>query len=180
HGTRLPVEIWSFANEFTSTEERAAIAALSRPGLPVRHRIAEDPANHRPMARGTTEGYHIKIAALLNCGFNEVLALDTDTIPIVDPTFLFELEEFQRDGAVFWPDYWKTHDQNPAWRWMGTPCVDEWEQESGVILINKERSWKALNLLWYIERDDRIRRWHKFLHGDKDLFRFAFRAVNSP
>ncbi|RKO84746.1 mannosyltransferase putative-domain-containing protein [Blyttiomyces helicus] len=170
----------SFANEFTRPEERAAIAALSRPGLPVRHRTAEDPANHRPMARGSTEGYHIKVAALLNCGFKEVLALDVDTIPIVDPTFLFELEEFKRDGAVFWPDYWKTHDENPAWRWMGTPCVDEWEQESGITLVNKELSWNALNLLWYIERDDEIRRWHKFLHGDKDLFRFAFRATQSP
>ncbi|RKO86628.1 hypothetical protein BDK51DRAFT_51309, partial [Blyttiomyces helicus] len=37
-----------------------------------------------------------------------------------------------------------------------------------------------LNLLWYIQRDDGIRNWQGFLHGDKDLYRFTFRATKTP
>ncbi|RKO86629.1 mannosyltransferase putative-domain-containing protein [Blyttiomyces helicus] len=180
YGTRLPIEIWSFANEVSGSGDRAALEGLSRPGIPVRVRTVEDEGNIFRMTRGRSNGWHIKVPALLNCGFREVLALDMDNVPIVDPTFLFDSPEFRKKGAMFWPDYWKTHSQNPVWRWMGAPCVDEWEQESGMILIDKERSWKALNLLWYIERDDAIRKWHEFLHGDKDLYRFAFRATETP
>ncbi|RKO84217.1 alpha-mannosyltransferase, partial [Blyttiomyces helicus] len=128
YGTRLPIEIWSFANEVAGTGDCAALEGLSRPGIPVRSRTVEDPRNIFSMTRGNGNSYHIRVAALVNCGFREVLAMDMDNIPMVDPTFLFGSPEFRREGAMFWTDYWKTHSENPVWRWMGTPCVDEWEQ----------------------------------------------------
>ncbi|RKO89811.1 mannosyltransferase putative-domain-containing protein [Blyttiomyces helicus] len=180
YGCRLPIEVWSFRREFENQSDRDAVVAMGSEDAPVFYRFAEDEGNYLPMERGEGDGYHIKVAGIVNAGFRHVLALDVDSIPLSNPEFLFDSPQYVENGAIFWPDYWKTHDENPVWRWMGTPCVDEWEQESGMLVIDKKRSWKALNLLWYISRDDSIRTWHRFLLGDKDLFRFSFRATATP
>jgi len=37
--------------------------------------------------------------------FSEVLYLDSDNIPLTDPSYLFDHEVYKRHGAVFWPDF---------------------------------------------------------------------------
>ena len=36
----------------------------------------------------------------------QVLLLDADSQPLLDPASLFELESFTQNGNIFWPDYW--------------------------------------------------------------------------
>ena len=36
----------------------------------------------------------------------QVLLLDADSQPLLDPASLFELDTFQKYGNIFWPDYW--------------------------------------------------------------------------
>ena len=36
----------------------------------------------------------------------QVLLLDADSVPLIDPLELFESEEFQTSGNLFWPDFW--------------------------------------------------------------------------
>ncbi|RKO93587.1 mannosyltransferase putative-domain-containing protein [Blyttiomyces helicus] len=188
YGCRLPIEVWSFQREFEKQGDRDAIEAMGTPDAPVTYRFAEDPRNYVPMERGKGDGYHIKVAAIINAGFSDVLALDVDSIPLSNPEFLFDSPEYVENGAIFWPDYWKTHDENPVWRWIlwnflilpsPEPPRSPTTQESGMLVIDKKQSWKALNLLWYVERDDEIRAWHDFVLGDKDLFRFSFRATDT-
>lgn len=36
-----------------------------------------------------------------------MLLLDSDNLPLIDPTELFESEPFVKHGNLFWPDFWK-------------------------------------------------------------------------
>ncbi|KAJ3120731.1 hypothetical protein HK098_004271 [Nowakowskiella sp. JEL0407] len=176
HGCRLQIEVWSFFGEL-SPDARDEILRLDEN---ISLRYADDIRNFSPFDRGTGQGYHCKYAAVINSGFEELLFLDVDVFVFKNPQYLFDSFEYRRYGTLFWPDYWKTRSDNPVWNWMGQKCFDEWEQESGIMVINKKRAWKALSLLWYLNRNDEIRNWHStFLLGDKDLFRFSWRATNT-
>ncbi|KAJ1565839.1 hypothetical protein HK096_008993 [Nowakowskiella sp. JEL0078] len=180
-GSRLPVEVYAFSNEITNLQKER-ILKLSTDETSVKYFEVDDLRNFLPMSRDLTKqnNWHIKVAAIINCGFEEVLALDSDSVPVMDPGFLFDTPEYLRDGSIFWPDYWKTHSDNPVWRWLDMQCVDEFEQESCAMVINKSRSWRALMLMWFWNRDLDSRTFvTTYLHGDKDQFRFSWRATNT-
>jgi hypothetical protein len=50
-------------------------------------------------------GYQLKAFAIQLSSFEEVLWLDSDNIPLTDPSFLFEAEQYVTNGALFWPDF---------------------------------------------------------------------------
>ncbi|KAI8811561.1 mannosyltransferase putative-domain-containing protein [Cladochytrium replicatum] len=178
NGCKLPIEVWGFPHEMND-ELRQSINKLAQPAMPVIVRVADEKVPW-PITRGSTNGYHIKAVAVVNSAFREVLYLDVDVMPTKNPEELFNCAEYIKYGTIFWVDYWKTHPFNPVWRWLGRACVDEWEQESGILVVDRARAWNALRLLWYFERDDDIRLFHEFLHGDKDLFRFSWQVTNTP
>jgi len=76
-----------------------------------------DPELILPVAGATRsaseKNFHIKAASIINSQFAEVLYLDSDNIPLLDPTTLFDTPDFTEAGAIFWPDFWKTHPDNP-------------------------------------------------------------------
>ncbi|KAI8808985.1 mannosyltransferase putative-domain-containing protein [Cladochytrium replicatum] len=179
----LPVEVFAFSSEevWKKPEHRQQVLALNTTEQRVDFRSVENRNDYVTVTRDHDDrGFHIKIAAILNSRFRELIALDVDAFPMRNPEFLFETPEFKENGAITWNDYWKTHKDNPAWLWMDQECTDEWEQESGIIVLDKARSWRALHLTWYLSATEKLRKWHKFLHGDKDIFRFAFRATQTP
>jgi len=46
--------------------------------------------------------------ALLFTRFREVLLLDSDNLPLRDPTYLFDDEAYRKAGVLCWPDmHWK-------------------------------------------------------------------------
>ncbi|KAJ3208434.1 hypothetical protein HDU67_006721 [Dinochytrium kinnereticum] len=165
HNCFLPIEVWAFEDEI-SENIIDAITSLTIPNQAVTFRIADDQRNFAPLTRGDDDlAFHIKMAASINSGFEEILVMDVDVMVLRNPEFLFDTVEYRRNSALFWPDYWKTQDNNP---------------ESGILVIHKERSWRALMLNWYLNRNERIREWHRFIHGDKDLFRFSWKATRTP
>ncbi|GAA5821126.1 hypothetical protein JCM11251_001976 [Rhodosporidiobolus azoricus] len=93
------------------------------------------------------------------------------------PTGLWEAKSYQRLGAIFWPDYWRTQTDNPIWALLGVPCRDEWEQEAGQILIDKKMHLDALYLAEWMMDSSRFKFWFNFSDGDKDMFRFSFLAL---
>ncbi|KAJ3119638.1 hypothetical protein HK098_005288 [Nowakowskiella sp. JEL0407] len=180
YGCNLPVEVWSFDHELKSVH-RLQVMRLSQPNAPVTLRVADDSFNFLPLSRGSGGGFHAKVSAVINSGFEDLIFMDNDVFALQNPEYLFDTPQYKENGALFWPDYWKTPAFSPVWRWMGHPCVDEWEQESGIIVINKRKSWRAILLLWFINRNDHMRNWHaRFMLGDKDLFRFSWRAAGLP
>lgn len=94
---------------------------------------------------------------------------------MADPECFFDIPQYTACGALFWPDYWKTPADNPIWKIMDVAFVPTHEQESGQMVINKERCWKALNLCLFLNRSGDV--YYKLLFGDKDTFRFAWMAL---
>ena len=105
--------------------------------------------------------------------------MDADNVPVVNPEFLFEGAEFRGSGAVFWPDREADRDEkaHAIWRSCGMRPPREREFESGQVLVDKARCWKALRLsMWFNEQSDF---YYKHLHGDKETFHLAFRRLRT-
>ena len=115
------------------------------------------------------------------------MLLDADTIPIRDPTYLFDTPQFGNNGAIFFPDYWSPHNtvfhitkHSLLWELLGITFVDEFEMESGQLLVDKTKSKDALDMLMFLARTYHLWIGPLWLAwGDKDLFRFAWRMTNT-
>lgn len=162
-GCTLPIELWHLGNELSDE----VIDALRKLDVDCRDFLSE--------SKTTFKGVSLKPLAILSSKFKDILFLDADNNCLEDPTFLFDSLEYKKNGAVFWPDYWKTAADNPIWEIIGSMADEMHEQESGQILINKEKCWRPLNLCVYFNRKKHI--FHRLLYGDKDTFKFAWQAL---
>lgn len=164
-GCTLPVELWHLGRK----ELDATMAALVRP-LNVRCVDALEMRSRFPSRR--LGGWPLKPYAMLYSAFREVLLLDADNVPVVDPEFLWETPEFAATGALFWPDFGQLKRSQYIWDNCGLVRPPEPEFESGQILIDKARCWRALRLaLWFNEHSDF---YYRHLYGDKETFHLAF------
>ena len=171
-GCRLPVEIWHLGPK----EMDPAMADLLRPfgvecvdACKLRRR---HPVRH-------LAGWELKAFAILHSQFREVLFLDADNFPVRNPEYLFAAAQYQKTGAILWPDYLRGLDQKaaPVWRSCGLRQPAQ-EIESGQMLWDKRRCEKVLRLaLWFNENSDF---YYRHLHGDKDTFQLAFRKLRQP
>jgi len=164
-GCILPVEIWYTGEELT-LETIEVLETFN-----VKCKNAADYSSEE------VESYCLKPFAILHSEFKEVLYLDADNNCMTDPAYLFDCEEFKTFGAVFWPDFWKTGRNNPIWQIVDSADYEAIEQESGQILINKERCWRELNLCLYFNLNKEY--YYNMLLGDKDTFKFAWVALRS-
>jgi Mannosyltransferase putative len=124
--------------------------------------------------------YQVKAGALLYSKLEKILFLDSDNTPVKDPTFLFSSPPLVETGALFWKDLWKTTPVNPIYKILEIPCVDEYDQESGQIVVDKSFPGvtKALKLSLYMQENSDI--YYKLLLGDKDTFRLSWRLLSLP
>ncbi len=167
-GCKLPIEVWY--RGFHECDDHWL--DLVEP-LGVELVDADSASYSRPHPR--LGGWELKPYAILNSRFREVLLLDADNVPVVDPTPLFDTPEHRACGAVLWPDYSSTPKDHRRWRIFGVDPHGAPEVESGQILVDKHRCWRALNLCnWYNERSDFF---YQFVHGDKDTFDLAWRRA---
>lgn len=172
-GCTLPVEVWYLGiGEYNAAWER-----LVEP-LGVTCVDAHEIRRKYPHAR--LYGWELKPYAIQHSKFAEVLFLDADNIPVVDPTFLFETEQYKQSGAIFWPDYGRLGKERQAWKIFGNiPYRNEPEVESGQVVIDKLRCWKALELChWYMQNSNNF--FFNHVHGDKEVFHLAWRKLEMP
>lgn len=67
------------------------------------------------------------------------------------------------------------------WAITNTKCrKDEYEQESGQMLVNKRKFFYHLQLSAWMNSAKQRKFYRKFLLGDKDMFRFAWHALQTP
>lgn len=167
----LPIEVWYLGED----EGDRDWIDLVRP-LGVECIDAQRVAQLHPHAR--LGGWESKSYAILHSRFQEVLFLDADNVPVVDPTYLFDCEPYREIGSVFWPDTPIMPPTAKAWEVFGVPYREEREVESGQLLIDKGRCRKALSLCdWYNQHSDFF---YQYVYGDKDTFRFAWHRVGQP
>lgn len=169
-GCKLPVEIWYSGDEL---DQRARAKFEAVEGVVCRN--LEDCG----FSASQRFGWAIKPICLMNSRFNDILYLDSDIYPLVDPTALFELPDYQKTGAVFRAD--GTSDQSfgkvlaDLWRILGIrapadnklPIVD-----SGVMLLDRSRVWPALCGARFMNDNAPI--FYQYCYGDKDTFPTAF------
>ncbi|KAI8072380.1 mannosyltransferase putative-domain-containing protein [Gongronella butleri] len=168
----LPVEIWHMDDEAPTLAMKQQLKSLNAVARDLTDAKLIRPAQRRT---GNSKQFQIKPAAIINSEFEQVLYLDSDNVPTGDPSFLFETPEYKTGGALFWPDYWKTNADNAIFKVLDIDCDDEWEQESGQMVIHKKKAWHALQLAWFMNHHHGI--YYQFLNGDKDTFRFAWKTL---
>lgn len=123
-------------------------------------------------------GWELKAYAALNCSFREVLLLDADNMVAVNPEYLFETSQYRETGAIFWSDFGNLQPENKIWSLLGIEFRDEPELESGQLIMDKQRCWKALSLaMWINEYSDF---YYQYVYGDKETFHLAFHKAGTP
>jgi glycosyltransferase involved in cell wall biosynthesis/ADP-heptose:LPS heptosyltransferase len=168
-GCTLPIQLWHIGPH----EVDGMMKSLLKP-MGVECIDVLEVAKRHPMRQ--LNGWSIKPYAVLHSSFEEVLYLDADNVPIVNPNYLFDIPEYRNCGAVFWPDMGRLSPKRAIWEICGVPYRDEPEFESGQMLINKRRAWRPLSLaLWYNENSDF---YYQHIYGDKDTYHMAFRKLD--
>lgn len=170
-GCRLPVELWHLGPEEMTPEMRRLADVLGVRCMDAHEVRKEHPAR-------TLHGWELKCYAILHSRFREVLLMDADNVPAVNPRYLFDTPEYKETGAVFWPDIGSLGPEKDIWKITGVPYNPQPDFESGQILVDKKRCWKALQLaMHYNEHSDF---YYQYIYGDKDTFRFAFLKTGTP
>jgi hypothetical protein len=167
-GCRLPVELW----HVTDAELDEPLRRLVSP-YGVRCVNAEEVRLCQPVRM--LNGWEIKPYAIAHCRFEEVLLLDADNVPVRDPTYLFESDEYAAAGSVFWPDYGRLGPDHPIWRICRVPFNDEPEFETGQVVVDKSRCWLPLQLTGHL--NDHSDFYYRYIYGDKDTFHLAWRIL---
>jgi len=171
-GCELPIQFWHFANEVDPSMTHI-VAPLD---VTCVNANEVDRQNEQPSR--ILRGYELKPFAMLHCPYREVLLLDADNVPLVDPAFLFDTPEYEQTGALFWPDYGRLERSRDIWGICEVPYRDEPEFESGQCVVDKRRCWRALNLTRHY--NDHSDFYFQHIHGDKDTFHMAFRRTETP
>lgn len=162
-GCTLPIELWYSGNEI-SPEMCALFETLDV--------ACKNFSNY--IDKHVT-GFIAKPLAILHSSFKEVLFLDADNVCYEDPKLLFEDKNYLAKGALFWPDYWFISSDNPIWDIFDVSPDLLYEQESGQILIDKEKCWEPLQLCIHLNQMGKF--YYKMIYGDKDTFKFAWLAL---
>lgn len=173
-GNTLPIELMHYPDELTDSKQRKELEDLGA-------RIVEVRGVEKI---GAWKNFQIKAMAIIKSSFTEIIYLDSDNVPLRTLKHLFSTPVYTENGrAAFWPDINKDHSDNAIWRIVGDTCTfKEYSFESGQIVIDK-RGNAGLNLaaLWIaagmLHNNDF---WFKMCGGDKDTFRWAFRALDIP
>jgi hypothetical protein len=170
-GCNLPIEIW-----FRGPDEMDdAMIELVKP-YGVKCIDAFDVAKRYPVRR--LGGWELKAYAILRSSFQDVLFLDADNLPVVNPEFLFDTKQYRETGAIFWPDIGRFEKTQAAWDSCGLDRPFTPEFESGQIVVDKERCWNPMRLaLWFNENSDF---YYQHIHGDKETFHLAFHKLEQP
>jgi hypothetical protein len=110
----------------------------------------------------------LKPYAIAQSRFHEVIFLDADTVPLVDPATVFEWDLYRRSGLLLWPDVIDLRRGNPIWASLGLEPQHCVSVDSGVIAIDKARNWTLLDIA--ILLNEHWGESYRYLHGDKDTF----------
>jgi hypothetical protein len=177
-GCRLPIQVWHLGPGELGPRQRALLAPLD---------VACVDATAVPGYHPGLQGWGIKPFALLHAPFRHVLLLDADNVAVRDPSFLFDSPPYLRAGAIFWSDFGAERGglltgrlvaEHPIWALTGLPFRDEPEFESGQICVDRSRCFRELALATWMNQEGAF--WYRFVHGDKDTYRLAWRKLGTP
>jgi FkbM family methyltransferase len=185
--SRLPIEVWYVGDE----GEYDPIFSRITAGLDVTWRDASAELRARGIELPERlHGWAVKPLALLLSSFERVVMMDSDCYPVYDPERLYDDPRIDEQPAAFWPDNPGHAAGRPLtadqWAAFGLAPVDTPGFESGQMVVDKRRSWAAVNAAaWLAGRMDyfdgtRADRGRVKIHGDKEIFSIAWNATRTP
>ncbi|GAB4813724.1 hypothetical protein N2152v2_000770 [Parachlorella kessleri] len=143
------------------------------------------PPHQRPLAPrrldGRFFGWKPKIAAIYTVPYQEILFLDADSMPLMDPGFLFDWPDYAAKGNIIFPEHHRKEVKLFRHFGLHNPWADagkkaEWPlvEETGQLLLNRPVLVHAdmLEWLWFLNTHDEVT--YRLGHGDCDTFRAAF------
>lgn len=167
-GCALPIEVWHLGPAEMTPSMRAILEPYG-----VECIDAMQVCKRFPMRR--IEGWELKPYAALHSRFREVMLLDADNVVVRDPTFMFDDRRFLKHGAIFWPDPdWFSSD-HPIFRLAGMAYRRDNQFESGQLMVDKARCWRALAATVWLNAHSDF--WYRVVYGDKDTFYIAWRKL---
>ncbi len=171
HRCRLPVEIWYLGDDDLAPPLRAEFERFDVT-------FVDASRDERLSGQRPANGWELKASAIVLSRFAEVLWLDADLIPLIDPTALFDDPHYHWTGALFWPDIRRVNRFNPIWTIAGTTPTDGPEFETGIVVLDKRRHWPELQLTLHFNRQSSF--YYRYLIGEKDTFQIAWRLRDAP
>lgn len=178
-GSKLPIEVWVKDAE----EEREEwCIELSKEGVACRR------LSNYMDTKLLVQGYQLKISAIFFSSFEQILFLDADNVPVKNPDNIFTSKSFTDTGVVLWPDYWK-HTGAPFLPYIvglsdgpSEMLREDQTAESGQLVWDKRRHWKALCLAAYYNYYGPQHYYTMISQGwagwgDKDTFLIALRSL---
>jgi len=167
-GCTLPIQLWYLGEDEMDEEMKLLLKPFGIECVDAMKVRKRHPARR-------LGGWELKPYAMLHCPFREVLLLDADNVPVVNPEFLFQTQPYRQTGAIFWPDYGQFKKTQMIWDNCDLMRPNGPEFESGQIVLDKKRCWQALCLtMWFNENSDF---YYEHLLGDKETFHLAFEKL---
>lgn len=171
-GCELPVQVWHLGKKELPDEVRKRFDHLR-----VQFVDAHEVRKIHPARQ--LYGWELKSFAIQWSPFQHVLLLDADCSPLRDPAALFDSEEYHDYGAILWPDIQHCRRDDKAFGFLGVRKPEGYmEVESGQMMIDKHRTWRALELCRWM--NDFSEFWYRYFHGDKSTFDLAFLRTDTP
>jgi hypothetical protein len=160
----LPIQVWHLGRREMSEEMRLLLEEESVEVVDAETVIARYPAR-------VSGGWPLKPYAIQHSRFREVLYLDADTAPLVDPLSAFDWPLYRDGGLLTWPDIVDLKATNPIWEMLGLAPREQISIEAGLLVVDKQRAWDVLDVATLLnEHADAI---YGAIYGDKDTFLLA-------
>lgn len=184
-GSKLPVEIW--LHKDIDYEESIYMCENVFPLLGATCKVM---TNFLPpeIDLEINKKFMFKLNAILFSSFEQVLFLDCDLFPVMNPDTILTTEPFTSHGFVLWPDHWSSTVSKHYYDIVGRkrlPLTERASTESGALLINKDSHAEALLLAaFYNYYGEKI--WYRLFsqgaagEGDKDTFVPAIESYGLP
>ena len=161
HRTALPIQVWHLGGQEMSDEMRILLAEEGIEVVDAATVVASHPAR-------LAGGWPLKPYAIAQSRFREVIYLDADTVPLVDPQAAFEWREYRDNGMLLWPDVVDIKATNPIWARLGLESTEQASVDSGVLVVDKARVWDVLDLA--VVMNEHCDELYDLIYGDKDTF----------
>lgn len=177
----LPIEFWYFGTTELDDEMLHILSAFERVTLINAEDVLKKHPSHAlsaPCPKRPFYRFELKAYALIHSQFQEVLYIDADSIPLSDPSYLFQDDQYRSTGALLWRDplYGPVSpSQEVIQKYCGLKSEFLEPIESGHLLFNKRAVWNELMLVWAMNEESSI--WFSIVYGDKDLYTLAWHKL---
>ncbi|GAB4820033.1 hypothetical protein N2152v2_007079 [Parachlorella kessleri] len=174
-GCHLPVAImyWGEYEQDRPSDELQAFFKDKVPGVEfIDASKLPYPPYQRPLAPVKPDGTFV----------GQVLFLDSDAHPVLDPTSLFDEASYKQHGNLFWRDFYVgdvgMFSVTPMFAVFGlehpwtNPDSQAAQTESGIILMDRLQNWDVLE--WVLFANAHAEVIYRTTYGDKETFRLGY------